>query len=379
MSLATAKAIAAVVALWFLALQFVAGNPIYNVLSYGAVGDGTSNDVQAFSKAWRAACADANYPIILIPASKTFLLTEVTFRGPCKSWMYVQLDGNIVAPNKVWSNQAKNLIAFQDVNNVTVAGHGEIDGNGAIWWDCVKHKGVEVWAPGDSPNTDALHIAGSQFVEFTNCTVGIGDDCVAIGPGSSDINITHIICGPGHGLSIGSLGPNSKVERVHISDSHVSGASSGVKIKTWQGGSGYAKEIYFERVNFTSVQIPIVIDQYYCPSHQCHPTNIIYAFRIQQFFKLLIVLHQFLSIIAGREKQNTSNVAISDIQFVDLYGTSSQKEAVSIQCSKQVPCNNILMKNINIYHEDGSSATSNCSNAYGKTEGVVIPNVSFLH
>ncbi|XP_073105071.1 probable polygalacturonase At1g80170 [Elaeis guineensis] len=305
--------------------------------------------------------------------------------------MYVQLDGNIVAPNKVWSNQAKNLIAFQDVNNVTVAGHGEIDGNGAIWWDCVKHKGcnnrpnllvfmwcnnvwvsgirmkngptkhlkiincagvhvkgVEVWAPGDSPNTDALHIAGSQFVEFTNCTVGIGDDCVAIGPGSSDINITHIICGPGHGLSIGSLGPNSKVERVHISDSHVSGASSGVKIKTWQGGSGYAKEIYFERVNFTSVQIPIVIDQYYCPSHQCHPTN-------------------------------TSNVAISDIQFVDLYGTSSQKEAVSIQCSKQVPCNNILMKNINIYHEDGSSATSNCSNAYGKTEGVVIPNVSFLH
>lgn len=28
----------------------------------------------------------------------------------------------------------------------------------------------------------------------------LGDDCVAINGGSYDINITHVACGPGHGI-----------------------------------------------------------------------------------------------------------------------------------------------------------------------------------
>ena len=36
-----------------------------------------------------------------------------------------------------------------------------------------------------------------------------------------------------------------------------------------QGGSGYAREISYENINFNSVRSPIEIDQYYCPLGNC--------------------------------------------------------------------------------------------------------------
>ena len=52
----------------------------------------------------------------------------------------MQLDGNIVAPNAIWTTGAANLLTFYRVDNLTVDGSGQIDGRGAIWWTCFKQK-----------------------------------------------------------------------------------------------------------------------------------------------------------------------------------------------------------------------------------------------
>jgi hypothetical protein len=52
----------------------------------------------------------------------------------------VQLDGKIVAPNSIWTTVAANLLTFYSVNNLTVNGSGQMDGNGDIWWTCFNQK-----------------------------------------------------------------------------------------------------------------------------------------------------------------------------------------------------------------------------------------------
>nr|AAY21050.1 truncated PGN [Glycine max] len=65
-------------------LELDAG-PSFNVIDYGATGNGQTDDSQAFLKAWKDAC-NASYgtATLLIPKEKTFMLQPVLFRGPCK-------------------------------------------------------------------------------------------------------------------------------------------------------------------------------------------------------------------------------------------------------------------------------------------------------
>ncbi|OAY79457.1 Polygalacturonase QRT2, partial [Ananas comosus] len=338
----------------------------------------------AFLKTWEAACGDWSYSTLLIPSGKTFLLSGITFSGPCKNNIHVQLSGNITAPNTLWTREETNLVTFININNLTLDGGGQIDGQGSIWWDCYsKHivgflvcnnlwiKGINLknspskhmtfyacngvfvdWvfitAPGDSPNTDGILVADSHHVQIQWTTIGTGDDCIAILSGSSDVNITGITCGPGHGISVGSLGgrgETAKVERIHVSYCNIFQALTGARIKTWQGGAGYAKEITFKNINMSSVQTPIDIDQNYCPSGNC--------------------------------PQKPGAVAISNVEFMDIHGTSADEVAVKLDCSDSVPCRELLFGGILLTWEGKSApAKATAVNAYGKTVGMVTPPIS---
>ncbi|KAG9150571.1 hypothetical protein Leryth_008042 [Lithospermum erythrorhizon] len=39
---------------------------------------------------------------------------------------------------------------------------------------------------------------------------------------------------------------------------------NGVRIKTWQGGAGSVQGVSFSNIQMSEVQLPIVIDQFYC-------------------------------------------------------------------------------------------------------------------
>ncbi|KAK9140117.1 hypothetical protein Scep_009798 [Stephania cephalantha] len=63
--------------------------------------------------------------------------------------------------------------------------------------------------------------------------------------------------------SLGEGGAYDTVEKVNVKNCNLTGTQHGVRIKTWQGGSGYARSITFEDISFNSVKNPIIIDQYY--------------------------------------------------------------------------------------------------------------------
>ncbi|XP_019069062.1 probable polygalacturonase At1g80170 isoform X2 [Solanum lycopersicum] len=370
------------------------GNKILvNVDSFGAVGDGTSDDTKAFVDAWKQACSTPK-SVLLVPAGRSYLVNATRFRGPCVGILRVQIEGTIVAPDdpKNW-NFAKNgriWLGFFNLTGALFQGGGVVDGSGSKWWaaSCKKNKtnaltiygssgikvrdltiqngqqmnfaisrsdsiriaGVTVSAPEDSPNTDGIHITESTNVVLQNSKIGTGDDCVSIVNASSHIKMKRIYCGPGHGISIGSLGKDNSVGIVTgivLDNAFLRGTTNGLRIKTWQGGSGYVRAVRFQNVRMQDVSNPIIIDQFYCDS--------------------------------PKSCQNqTSAVEISEIVYRNVSGTSKSQKAIKFACSDNVPCSHIVLNNINLETRDGTAEVY-CNSATGIGYGYIHPSAECLN
>ncbi|CAN4095638.1 unnamed protein product [Withania somnifera] len=174
-----------------------------------------------------------------------------------------------------------------------------------------------------------------------NSNIGTGDDCISIGPGNSNLWIEGIACGPGHGISIGSLGWEQQepgVQNVTVKSVTFTGTENGVRVKTWaRPSSGFVRGVLFQHIVMANVQNPIIIDQNYCPNHERCP-------------------HQ------------GSGVKISDVTYQDIRGTSATEVAVKLDCSKADPCTGIILEDVNLSYKDGR-ADASCVNAAGRASG----------
>ncbi|XP_042499547.1 probable polygalacturonase At3g15720 isoform X2 [Macadamia integrifolia] len=302
----------------------------FNVVKYGAVGDGKTDDSGAFLKTWTAMCgiAPTYTPTLIIPSKKTFLLKPMKFGGPCN--LHHNINIKALCFHKCNSlhltglkllNSPRNHISLLGCNGVTIS-----------------H--LNIIAPKDSPNTDGIVIADSTQVLIHRSHIGTGDDCVAIIGGTSFINITNLRCGPGHGISVGSLGgggAHDTVKEVHVNDCSFHRTMNGARIKTWPGGSGYAKKISFKKIALTEVGNPIVINQYYPKNEVPYPQDI----------------------------NKGSDVEVSDVTFIGFQGSTTSKNAISLRCSNSVACTNIVLNHINITSAiPGNKTSSICNNAH---------------
>nr|GEW00241.1 ribonuclease H-like domain-containing protein [Tanacetum cinerariifolium] len=69
-------------------------NTIFDVMKYGARGDGKTNDSPAYMNAWKETCQEQGNKrsILVIPKERAFLLRPISSNGPCKpSSIFVQV------------------------------------------------------------------------------------------------------------------------------------------------------------------------------------------------------------------------------------------------------------------------------------------------
>ncbi|KAK1295192.1 hypothetical protein QJS10_CPA16g00053 [Acorus calamus] len=209
----------------------------------------------------------------------------------------------------------------------------------------VTMQNIKISATDESPNTDGIHVQKSTNIAITQSTIKTGDDCISIGPGMVNLWIEGVFCGPGHGISIGSLGKSSVepgVQNVTVRSATFSGTQNGLRIKTWgRPSNGFVKGVVFEHVVMQNVRNPIVIDQNYCPYNRNCP---------------------------GQH----SGIKISQVKYNDIKGTSATPIAVKFDCSLRNPCSGITLQDIKLTYNN-KAALSYCRNAHGAAAGIVVP------
>ncbi|PON43313.1 Glycoside hydrolase [Parasponia andersonii] len=288
---------------------------VFNVKNFGAVADGKTDNSKAFLGVWNQACQYNGPGVVLIPEG-TYLMNPVVFNGPCKGQIVFSIRGGLTAPTDrgSWGN-TDHWINFNSVDNLEINGGGSFDGQGPSAWpfnNCktnpqckqlpislrldfvtnswihdiklINSKGfhinvfkcrhttlerIQITAPANSPNTDGIHVGLTTDLKILSSFISTGDDCVSIGPGAENIEIKGVACGPGHGISIGSLGkyPNEEdVKGLVISNCNLTGTQNGLRIKTWAPSHpSTVFNLTFENINLKDVSNPIIIDQQYCP------------------------------------------------------------------------------------------------------------------
>ncbi|KAF4366138.1 hypothetical protein F8388_014856 [Cannabis sativa] len=428
----------------------------FNVLNFGAKGDGTTDDTKgnplynmsnsnitsiigthtAFQAAWAAACK-VEASTLLVPAKYQFFVGPIEFSGPyCEPNIVFQLDGTIIAPQdpKAWGKGLFQWLLFSKLRGITVQGNGILEGKGSIrsklsgimpsikptalrfygsfnvtvtgitiqnspqchlkFDNCVGvlvHD-MSVSSPGDSANTDGIHLQNSKDVLIHTTTLACaemrsqkckaqaypftciytsdqckldmwrqttrriltilttGDDCISIQTGCSNVYVHNVNCGPGHGISIGSLGRyNTKacVSNITVRDVMMHNTMNGVRIKTWQGGLGSVQGVLFSNIQVSEVQLPIVIDQFYCDKSSC--------------------------------KNQTSAVAVSGITYERIRGTYTVKP-VHFACSDNLPCTDVTLNSIQLkpIQERYHMSDAFCWQTFGELRTPTVPPIGCL-
>lgn len=400
---------------------------IFDVLDFGAKGDGNTDDTKAFQAAWAAACK-VEASTVVVPSDYVFLVGPISFSGPyCQANIAFQLDGTIIAPTyaKAWGSGLLQWLEFTKLRGITIRGKGTIDGRGSVWWqdapledpiddesrlivplnntvketppmpinnkltgkmpsirptalrfygsfnvtvtgitiqnspqchlkfdDCIGVSvfDISVSSPGDSPNTDGIHLQNSKYVLIHTANLACGDDCVSIQTGCTNIYIHNVNCGPGHGISIGGLGrDNTKacVSNITVRDIVMRNTMNGVRIKTWQGGSGSVQGVLFSNIQVSEVELPIVIDQFYCDKYTC--------------------------------SNQTSAVALSGITYEKIRGTYTVKP-VHFACSDSTPCMDVTLNAIELkpIQENYHLYNPYCWQTFGELTTPTVPPIDCL-
>lgn len=302
-------------------LPVIPGNT-FNVTSYGAVGNGTTDNTAAIQAALNAANA-AGGGTVTIPAG-TFLSGPITLYSrinlnlasgailkaqPYGSTYYPLGQPTTVGTTKTADPRTyTNFITAESLNNIQISGQGKIDGQGAPWWAAfdngdianrpiliylhkcttvdvenvtltsspVAHlvfkdgvtnatvQGMTIATPVPSHNTDGIDVSG-QHILINNCNISDGDDNIAIGGSlafSSDITITNCVMGAGHGLSIGSI-TKAGIDGLTVDNITFNGTDIGIRIKSARDRGGLVQNLSYSNLTMNAVKYAIYLTEYY--------------------------------------------------------------------------------------------------------------------
>jgi galacturan 1,4-alpha-galacturonidase len=179
----------------------------------------------------------------------------------------------------------------------------------------------------------------------TNTRVNVGDDCFSPKPNTTNILVKNLWCNGTHGVSMGSIGqyPGVKdyISNAWIQNVTLLNGQNGARLKAWAGpnvGYGYIDNITYKDIHIENTDHPVVLDQCY--------------FNINE----------------TTCAKYPSNVNITNINFINIAGTSSGKEGkvvADLRCSPGATCNGIRLQGINITSPTGWPSVIVCENIKG--------------
>ena len=262
---------------------------VFNVLAYGAKGDGDSPDHGAFQRAIDAAAKAGPGARVLVPTGRRYLIGAIVLRGSID--FHIEGDAEVIASTRAEDygqalptdglinpvDHSMSLFRAENAGNLRISGSGSINGRARLfmtkllddWWlpqlwrpriflltgvtgleitgitivdspswtvhllgcENVLIDGITIRNPMDIPNCDGINPDHCRNVEIRNCTISGGDDSIVVKTSR-----------PGCGY-----GPSA---HIHVHDCVLESRSSALKI-----GSESAEDIYgvvFERCTITS-------------------------------------------------------------------------------------------------------------------------------
>ena len=210
----------------------------------------------------------------------------------------------------------KPCLYAKDAEDITVTGYGTLNGQGDYWWQLLREKklahprpylvcfdgctdvrlenvkltqspcwtvhplrcenvvirGLRIKNPADSPNTDGIDPDGCRNVRILDCTIDVGDDCIAIKSGTEDtvnarpcenviIEGCHFLHGHG-GVVLGSE-MSGGVRNVLVSSCVFIETDRGVRLKTRRGRGGEVAGVQLDNLLMEKVMCPFVFNMYY--------------------------------------------------------------------------------------------------------------------
>lgn len=286
----------------------------FNVVQYGAKGDGKTLDTQAIQKTIDTAAANGG-GTVLIPAGR-FLTGPFQLASGIDLHLVpgaVILIDNDMTRYPVVNHRYQDAITAQRAHDVKITGTGTIDGQGRAWWqafrahrsmthrpymirltDCtrvtvtgvtlqnspmfhlvpknctdVTIQGITIHSPEDAPNTDGIDPSGWNFL-IADCHIDTGDDNIAIKPvrhgrtpGNKNFVVKNCTFVHGHGMSVGS-GTAGGLEDLTVSHCTFSQTDRAIRIKTVRGRGGSLRHCVYEDLKITGIKkSPISIVDYY--------------------------------------------------------------------------------------------------------------------
>jgi len=297
----------------------------FNVLKYGAIGDGVTDDT-AHIQAAIDACSAADGGTVLLPAGKTFVSNPLSVSSNTNFQIDGILDCQLMTQ---YSEPKKSLITYSNAHDVELSGKGTIEGRGGVgpptgeggattggWWgtnkkntakvrprlvrfsgctrvlvrditlrnspsfhiifggtptDDVTIRGVKIF----SPSSEISQVPQGSLVSHNtdgidpcgsnylieNCDISDGDDDIAMHVVANNITVKNCRIGTGHGVSLG--GPEHGANGVYVSDCTFDGTTNGFRLKAGRDHGGLAQNISLSNITMHGVRRPIYINSYY--------------------------------------------------------------------------------------------------------------------
>lgn len=300
---------------------------VYNIADYGAQRDSGIPATSAIREAIAAASRDGG-GTVHIPAGRfesgaVLLESNIELNlspGAILSFSTDPADYPVVESR--WEGVRQQVYASciygSDLVNISITGSGTVEGNGGAWWEVFRNRREELeyprpklisldrcarvtikdvtlqnspsWTvnpiecsnitvdnvsivnPADSPNTDGINPESCSGVRISNCSIDVGDDCIAIKAGTEDtaeripcenITITGCTMAHGHGAVVLGSEMSGDIRNVVISNCIFKQTDRGIRMKSRRGRGGMIEDIRISNIVMDHVLCPFTMNLYY--------------------------------------------------------------------------------------------------------------------